>query len=93
MWQLKTVAGIVEGGPKKYTRLLKQAENSVDKIYDAETVYLRPKLIKAIKLNIINRKQYKIEDLIDIYGLNISASTFKRQKSKYANCISKGLEL
>ena len=94
---VKACAGIVECAAdiKPYSDYIKMAELAVGRTYSSDPAAQaeRARLIEAIKLNLINRREYSFELLARKYSLPVSLSMFKREKYKfcYALAVNCGL--
>ncbi len=79
---VRACAGIVEGvTAEPYVSHIEAASAEIGANYTSERE--RQKLIKAIKLNLTNRREYPFELLMRRYGLSVSHATFKREKQKF----------
>lgn len=83
---VKACAGIVEGvTAEPYITHIANAGRVVGVNYslDEGAQRERARLIEAIKLNLINRRECPFEYLARRYSLPVSLATFKREKTKY----------
>lgn len=83
---VKACSGIIESAKGQlYVDSIVKAEIAVGKNFadNDQAQAERQNLIKAIKLNLINRHEYSFEYLKRKYNLPVSHSTFKREKMKY----------
>ena len=83
----KVCAGIVEGAGElePYASYIKRAECAIGATYSADPAAQseRAQLVKAVKYNLVNRREYPYELLARKYGLPMSLSSFKREKCKF----------
>ena len=83
---VKACAGIVEGvTAEPYRTHIANAGRVVGENYalTESGQKERERLTEAIKLNLINRREYPFEYLARRYNLPVSLATFKREKMKY----------
>lgn len=83
---VKACAGIVEGArTEPYLSYVSSAENVIGESYadDEKSQNRRRLLIKAVKLNLVNRHENPYELLARKYDLPLSLSSFKREKQKF----------
>lgn len=79
---IRAVAGIVESaGTEPFRSAVSEASEVIGADISSEQVRLH--MIKAVQLNLINRREWPFERLQQRYGLPCEISYFKRQKYNY----------
>lgn len=89
---VKACAGIVESAAniQPYADYIKNAERAVGRTFspDPAAQAERARLIEAIKLNLINRRENNFELLVRRFSLPVSLSMFKREKYKFCYALA-----
>lgn len=89
---VRACAGLVESCPnERVAQAIKRAEQVIGVNYSENAVKERQELIRAIKLNLINRKIYSYEWLRRAYGLPIGYNQFGEEKKKFCYALAKEL--
>lgn len=87
---VKACAGIVESvTTEPYTSAVEQAGQVVGRSYAPEAEAARLRLLEAVKLNLINRKQYPIGLLRRKYNFIESEKQFQREKMRFCHAVAK----
>ncbi len=82
----RACGGIVESVRcQPYTEYMELAESCVARDWDEKQ---RKKLTEAIKLNLINQKEYPFDLLQRKYGLPCSRKIFRRESRRYVQILS-----
>lgn len=91
---VKACAGIVECARNEpYLSAVEQAGQAVGRTYAPAAEPARLRLLTAVKLNLINRKEYPIETLRAQYGFFESNGQFKREKKQFCAELVRRLSL
>ena len=93
---VRACAGVVEALdvlPDLYKQAVARAEESVGQSFDKDAVAARRALIAAVKLSIINQKDWPYDFLEAHYGFAVSRRTFTREKRKFCWALAKELGL
>ena len=91
----RTCAGIVEAEqilPAEYRTAITNAEQSIGQTFSPNS-QARRDLVKAVKLNFVNRKEWPFELLRRRYFLPISYNAFGREKKRFCFALAKELGL
>lgn len=82
----RTCSGLIESVHcSPYSEYMALAESCVARDWDEKQ---RKNLIQAIRLNLINSKEYPFEMLQRKYGLPCSRKVFRREARKYVQILS-----
>lgn len=74
-------------------RAIQAAENAVGSDYLPEAEQQRRQLIQAIKLSLVNRKEWPYEALARTFDLSMSYNAFGREKKKFCYVMATGAGL
>ena len=91
---VRACAGVVEALdvlPDRYKQAVARAEESVGQSFDKDAVAVRKALVAAVKLSIINQKDWPYDFLEAHYGFAVSRRTFTREKRKFCWALAKEL--
>ena len=82
----RACGGIIESVKRPpYTEYMALAESCIARDWDERQ---RQNLMQAIRLNLINQKEYPFELLQRKYGLPCGRKTFRRESRKYVQILS-----
>ena len=91
---VRACAGVVEALdvlPDRYKQAVARAEESVGQSFDKDAVAVRKALVAAVKLSIINQKDWPYDFLEAHYGFAVSRRTFYKEKRKFCWALAKEL--
>ncbi|HEX3018594.1 MAG TPA: hypothetical protein VHP31_12190 [Caproicibacter sp.] len=90
---VKACAGIVGASPdtEPYRSAILQAEQTIGADFAQGAQGSRERLIKSVKLNLVNRKENPFEDLRRRYDLPIGKNGFADEKKKFCYQLAKNL--
>ena len=74
-----------------YLTAIERAEKTVGSCYPSHAVQERETLAKAIRLNLINQKEWPYVRLTALYDLPIHENTFSREKIRFCKILAKEL--
>lgn len=74
-----------------YLTAVKRAEHTVGNCYPKNAVQEREALAQAIRLNLINQKEWPYIRLTALYNLPIHENTFSREKIRFCKTLAKEL--
>lgn len=89
---MKFCAAVVEcAETEPYTTAINRATQTVGACYPKSSLQEREALAAAIRLNLINQKEWPYTRLIALYDLPIHENTFSREKVRFCKTLAKEL--
>lgn len=93
---VRACAGIIEAAdvlPERYKKAVAHAEESIGDNFGVDAIAARRALVAAVKLSIINQKDWPYDFLEAHYGFAVSRRTFYKEKRKFCWALAKELNL
>lgn len=89
---IKFCAAVVDfAETEPYLSAIARAEKTVGSCYSKSATQERAALAKAIRLNLINQKEWPYTRLVFLYDLPIHENTFSREKIRFCKTLAKEL--
>lgn len=88
---IKICSGLLESCKKEpYITNIAMAERMVATNYSLsdDDEKKRQKIIEAIKLNLINRKEYNLADLMSVYGITMKKCELRDEQNKFCYALA-----